>query len=114
MPQNDSAQCNVTPKYFSRARDVYSMLAITSTERVAVIKLNNDTLILNDLVLIKEPETHLAYIKPRRFISLPKKDYCNLQCGCQPHSFNQTQANFQKYQLFGKLYLSELTSIFQV
>lgn len=55
------------------------------------------------LVIIKEPETHLEFIKPSRFLSLHKKDYCKLQCGCQPHSFTRTKTRFQKYQLFGKL-----------
>ena len=84
------------------ARRFNIISAITSTERVAVPKLYNETLLLNDLVIIKKPETHLEFIKPRRFISLHKKDYCKLQCGCQPHSFTRTKAKFQKYQLFGK------------
>ena len=102
VPQNDPPKCNFSPKCFSCAKDFNITLAMTSTERVAVPKLNNETLILNDLGIIKEPETHLEFIKPRRFISLHKKDYCKLQCGRQPHSFPRSKAEFQKDQLFGK------------
>lgn len=102
VPQNGPPKCNFSPKCFRCAKDFNITLAISSTERVAVSKLNNETLILNDLVIIKEPETHLEFIKPRRFISLHKKDYCKLQCGCQQHSFPRSKAKFQKGQLFGK------------
>lgn len=90
------------------------ILATTSSEEVTIAKLNNESRILNEFVIIKEPVTHLEFIKPSRFTSLHKKDYCKLQCGCQPHSFTRNKAKFQKYQLFGKLYLSEVTSIFHV
>lgn len=106
-PKMTHLKCNFPLKCFSFAKNFNVTVTITNTERVAVTKLNNETWILNDLVIIKEAETHLEFIKQSRIISLQekKKDYCKLQSGCQPHSFTGTKARFQKHQLFGKLYL---------
>lgn len=96
VPQNGPPKCNFSPKCFSCAKDFNITLAITSTETVAVPKLNNETLILNDLVIIKEPETHLEFIKPRRFISLHKKDYCKLQRAVNHILFPEVRPNFKR------------------
>lgn len=109
-------QNTISPKDVSIFAKTFNFtLAIRSTEKIAIIILNNETGILNDLEIIKWLKAHLEFIKPSIFISLHKTDYCKFQCGCQPHSFfTRTKAKFQKLQLFGHLNLSRFIRIFDV